>query len=108
MDSTESKNKPEETGSCLEFVILWFFSIVFCVGSGVYGAYLGEMRPGGWNMQLLYPPLIGGGTGLVAYPIFRVLLQFGSVDKDKGLFSGMLAAVLLSAILCYCMVMSFR
>ena len=87
------------------FLVIWLFSIVLSMIAGHCGAYVGGMRPGGWNIHMIYPPIIGGGIGLIVYPILRISLQVGSEDKDKGLFSAMFASIILAALTCFLLVL---
>ena len=97
----QDKSDQGKSTEALVFLMVWFISTASCMAAGSCGAYLAGMRSGGWNMHLIYPPLIGGVIGWIIYPIIRLTIRARSEDKGKGLFSSMLASMLLSLIACF-------
>ena len=88
-------------GRIFSFLFIWIVTTATSLFAGHFGGYVAGIRPGGWNIHMIYPPLFGGFTGLVSYPILRFSLRIGSADKDKGLFLGMLIAVVLAFVVTF-------
>jgi hypothetical protein len=75
-------------GKIFAFLFIWLVTTAVSLFAGHLGGYVAGMRPGGWNIHMIYPPIFGGLVGLISYPILRFSLRIGSEDKDKGLFLG--------------------
>jgi hypothetical protein len=95
MNNTSEDNNIH-MGRLFAFLFIWIITTVISMLAGHIGGYVAGMRPGGWNIHMIYPPLYGGIIGLISYPIFRFSLRIGSKNKDTGLFSGMLLSVILA------------
>jgi hypothetical protein len=83
-------------GKIVAFLLIWLVTTVVSLLAGHLGGYVAGMRPGGWNIHMIYPPIFGGLIGVFSYPILRFLLRIGSEDKDKGLFLGIPITVALA------------
>jgi hypothetical protein len=80
-------------GKIVAFLFIWIVTTAVSLIAGHLGGYVAGMRPGGWNIHMIYPPIFGSLIGVISYPILRFSLRIGSEDKDKGLFLGIPIAI---------------
>ena len=83
-------------GKTIAFLFIWIVTTAVSPVAGHLAGYVAGMRPGGWNIHLIYPPIFGGFIGVISYPTIQFSLRIGSDDIDKGLFLGIPIAVALA------------
>ena len=72
-------------GKTIAFLFIWIVTTAVSPVAGHLAGYVAGMRPGGWNIHLIYPPIFGGFIGVISYPIIRFSLCIRSDNIDKGL-----------------------